>query len=602
MSYRRRKHEAEAERWAERVLSNELPLTADMLMNTLYDITRQVQDNKQYTLPGVQIQIADLEDDIATLQRDRDRLESMLPSQDTTMSTTPALEINIHHVPIAVMKSGLMEKCVAIVRSALTDCGCTGVWYIKSVIRDINTRKNQQTKLNGKLFAVQCCAPLQGQNGVGIKFLVQVHDSREGVYAGVLSTDSDAEVDAAYHTLSKKFSKNATEEAEEQTNQERRTAEVGESYLGKISGIQPNGASITIFPENPPKYQDVFCPINNLKVGYIETNTINEHFVVGQQLLVQVTDTTDDIPMANRKVLLPQSDGFSLTCSGVGDKVQWNMRKFTDSEERILIALDMMRHAIERFATAEAWAKSAEEQHIVGEVFLEDSAHPSAPAYMVRNLVANGIIKLWATPKFDGKPKFVPDKNINISVLLKILGERGYICQSKRKVNGLDRIVAFCMMADGYQALKRKQPPLPVIPTKLAVPPPTPSPSPEPEPEVVMEPEPTPSEPIPSHTNFHDSDRDLIDRIPIGNLTNTQAQVNTMTIAPPEQLDDAAELEEATRMLKLIKEYRVNEKRKTELDHLLENYQSLVAERDLLGEWLITHAAVGETLRLTRPK
>ena len=56
------------------------------------------------------------------------------------------------------------------------------------------------------------------------------------------------------------------------------------------------------------------------------------------------------------------------------------------------------------------------------------------------------------------------------------------------------------------------------------------------------------------------------------------------------------------KLLSLTKEYQVNEKRKIELDHLLDNYQSLVAERDMLNEWLTNHAAIGGALLLTRSK
>jgi len=53
-------------------------------------------------------------------------------------------------------------------------------------------------------------------------------------------------------------------------------------------------------------------------------------------------------------------------------------------------------------------------------------------------------------------------------------------------------------------------------------------------------------------------------------------------------------------MLSLMKEYKTNTKRKVELDNLLNSYDSLVAERDLLNEWLAAHAAIGGALQLTR--
>jgi hypothetical protein len=60
----------------------------------------------------------------------------------------------------------------------------------------------------------------------------------------------------------------------------------------------------------------------------------------------------------------------------------------------------------------------------------------------------------------------MPDKHISIFGLIKTLTDRGYIYPSWNKIRSADRIIAFCMMDEGYEALKRQRPPLPVVPPR----------------------------------------------------------------------------------------------------------------------------------------
>jgi hypothetical protein len=142
------------------------------------------------------------------------------------------------------------------------------------------------------------------------------------------------------------------------------------------------------------------------------------------------------------------------------------MAKFAASKERLLIALDITREAITRFATVDCW-KQAAKKHIIGKVYMEDSFHPSAPAYLVKNMLANKIIKRFSTPKFAGEPHFQADLQIRVSPLLQVLVKNGYIVQTKEPDTGQTniKVIAFCMMEDGYKILNHQQPQLPKIPT-----------------------------------------------------------------------------------------------------------------------------------------
>ena len=575
---------------------------------------------------------------------------------DIDMATSD-LEVKIDRIPDKMNKA-MQQACVDVVKHALKECECTGVWSIRELKRDTNKGRNTQLqKLQGKDIALEGIVGLKGQSGSGIRMLIQTGHQRTAVYHGTL-TSPDVKISTVYYKLAQTYPAKKVDGVPQSKAlpeptpviHETRVTQVGEKHLGKIAFIKHDGVLVTIFPNNPSDSQHAWCPIINLDNVHTPSGRIGDNFRVGHQIYVQIVGVNDKgIPIACRKMLLPQPDGFSMEYVDGTDTFgrpnkQWNMDKFTDSEERMLIALDIVRNAIEQNATDVAWAKAATDHQVVGGVFLEDSDHASAPAPMVKHAVANDIILRWGL-KFAGKPNFVADADIRVSPLLRTLTERGYIISTHDRVNGKPKIIAFCMMEEGYQYLGLqppnaqvlvKQPPVkkpvvekPVVKQPVIEKPVIEKPVIEPVVEQPVVEQPVIEQPIErydiddirnrlagsiqtrfgtskSNTLVKSSTQDINRRVSntIGTPAMPKTEPHSEIIEELFQPPTAVIEEDDDSVLKLIKEYKTNDKRKTELDQIIADCQKIIAERtserDGIVKWLTANAAVGETLRLSK--
>jgi hypothetical protein len=235
----------------------------------------------------------------------------------------------------------------------------------------------------------------------------------------------------------------------------------------------------------------------------------------------------------SRKELLPVKDDFNPKPKNG----TLSMEGFTACDERVALALNIVRDSIEQHSSKLAWAK-AEEKGIVGGVFLEGEDAAFAPACFVQEDLREGILRQWKA------------KRAKLSGLIRYLVNHLYIWVSTDRDG--ENSVGYAMTEDGYKFLGLTPPPLPEYYEPPAV--------------------------------------RMTDR------TSPEVGANA-TVAMTTQ-DAPFDLSQVGDVLDRIEEYEKKQNRLDEINEQLKAYDDLVAERQQISEWLEQNADVPAQAKL----
>lgn len=394
---------------------------------------------------------------------------SMEPDPEPEPDPDPkmTLEIDTNHVPSKIVSGKALGRFKGAIVAACNEIGLVGKWSILELRHEGGSRKQQRDKLGTRKFHAQQVVDIKGRDSSGIKFIVEAYKDQKGVFCGILAPSADTKAgyesycdirDILYRFQSK--TKLDFKPIDPATSKPK----IGDQYLARIvkfcSTPGSEGVFVCLRPDDKSEQPNAICRALELRRSFTSADEIQKIFKLNQLILVQVIELDDEVdgfPVAvvSRKVLLPDRDLFNLKY----ENNKWTMANFTDSRERMMIFLDMVRNAIERYATNEHWKKACAKE-LYGEVFLEDPSLRSAPAYLVKSLVSRGIIKKWApTARKEHLTRLLDDSQIRTSHLFKKLADDAYIICTKATINSQpNRDLAYCMWEEGYNVLCRKNP------------------------------------------------------------------------------------------------------------------------------------------------
>lgn len=446
------------------------------------------------------------------------------------------LVITIDQVP-RHMSSKVQTDTSDIVKTVLQQYNYNGVWRLHGLIR--------HRAYHGGIpaFAAKAIAGVKGSKRCGIKIITKASSSRESCFECVLVPPDNLNADDVYHRLTKGpanngkplLSKSSTEPEESPPDiPVIKTAKTGAIYIGKVHNLTNYGAFVTIFPDNPSNQQDALCHVTEISDHYVADP--GEELKVGQLIRVKCIGFRDGKPALSRKRLLPenwatlQKDDFVCRPDKRG---VLSMKGFTASEERLAVALWIIKESIAKHATRAAWETIAE-KGIEGHVFMEDKHHAFAPAVSVLDDLRNELCRQWRAKKISTSGS-----------LMKKLIQRDYIYPVYDKTSGDTHAIGYCMRAEGYKFINCDPTPLP---------------------------------------EYYE--------VPEQNDTAINNQQSSTNIPADEQYKETATLQDPTILLEqfaLVEQYETRKTKLAQLNERLKDVDELIKERDSIQEWMREH-------------
>jgi len=345
--------------------------------------------------------------------------------QDLRQIANLPLTLTFDNIPIS-MTNRMQSAGKAIIVDELDKVGYKGIWRWSSIERLMNYR-------GSKDFMAKCITMVKNSETQGIKIIVKTHSDRKSVYGGTLIPPADLDCSEVYQKLS-----GVTVVPKKSDGTPIDRAEKGEIYLGKISSYTKDTVSISIFPDNPAKYRDAKCADVDISHQYFDD--LDEVIHIGQMVRVICTSSADYSAIVSRKILLPAVDGFNPTPDSKG---KLSLIKFTKNDERIAIALSMVKDSIDAHSNNDAWERAQKKYFVVGKVLLEGDGYEFAPARFVTEDVRDGICRQWKAKKV-----------VSLSGIMRLLQEKNYIYAHAGTNTRGDKVsIGYCMWEEGYRFL-----------------------------------------------------------------------------------------------------------------------------------------------------
>jgi predicted RNA-binding protein with RPS1 domain len=412
-----------------------------------------------------------------------------------------------------------MQKAVNdILKATISQLGMGGHWRLNSIQRFADFQREMP------VFAAKALVEVKGgKQNSGIKVIIKALRDRKSCFEAILvPPDEHDAVDVLQALVG------GPGEGKSGGIPEVREAKQDAIYIGRVASLTNYGAFVTIFPDNPPRMQEALVHITEISHSFL--NKPEQELRRGQMVRVVCTGFNDDGKVKlSRKQLLPVKDEFKpKPING-----ELSMHAFTMSEERVAIALNIIRESIETHSTKLAWSK-VEADGVIGAVFLEGPGYAFAPARLVLADLKEGILRQWKAKT-----------SSTMGGLIRHLVGKGYICSSTDAEG--ENSVGYCMMEEGYNFLCAEAPPLP----EYYDPP-----------------------------DVRKSERSLP-------VKEENAPIAMAT--PP---TTALDLSQVDGMLDQIDEYKKKQERLDEINKALREYDDLVAERQSISDWLEENSEV----------
>jgi hypothetical protein len=312
-----------------------------------------------------------------------------------------SLRVTIDRVP-DTMADKIQRATLEVVRSALSNFGFHGHWRLTRVERQ------KSHKQYYPVFKVKGLAQTGNQLAIAIITKPWPKD-RDCCFSSLLIPPESIDVqDAFYHMCPFDRPVKPGEAV---------IPKAGDIYLGTVVDLSLNQALVQILPDNPPHIQNGVLHVTEIAPPGKHISKPSDEIHKGQRILVKVLDKDN----LSRKVLLPHLRDDNFSAKPLHGCL--NMRGFTKSDERVMVALDIVCSSVEAHATRAAWDRVWQDYSINGCVYPDGPEYPYAPAKLVWEDLRiglcgiykaqkisriNGIFRYLAQPTRHGEPFIFP--------------------------------------------------------------------------------------------------------------------------------------------------------------------------------------------------
>lgn len=455
------------------------------------------------------------------LEKVGNSLSDLVPRNGTTSDNR--LSITFDHLP-DTMPEKHQEAMRDIVLSILGAAGINGRWRFSDIRRE---KYRQHSSI--PTFQAKSVINERRLGSAGIKILVRAGTDRDGCYSGIIIPPSNLDAGTVLKQL---VNQKDTSEPAEQVKE----AEAGESYLGRVSGMKEYGVFVDIFPHNPMGRKAALCHITEISHKF--NKKPNDELRMRQLVMVKcIGFNSENKPQMSRKAILPIQDSFDPKPKGG----ELSMNGFTESIERVAIALTYIKYSIDRHANKAAWDRAGE-RGIIGGVFMEGKDYAFAPACYVQCDLKKGLQNEWGAKRVT-----------TISGLMRYLISMDYIWPS---TDSAGQLVGYCMMPKGLWLIK-------------------------------LDPVPLPEYYEPPTTKKGTGSVECDEVVPVA--TSVDAPTTPVPVEEVQIVKEPVKIDTSSSLVTLLDQYDLFRQKKTRRDQvaaLLAEYDALVAESLELDAWL----------------